>query len=74
MPDTIPAPADWIASVSELKFPASTDQRLQLLMDRNNEGKLNPEEKTELEALVDLSEELSLVRAQALKLLTRSAA
>jgi hypothetical protein len=69
MPDTIPAPAEWIASVSELRFPPSTDHRLQILMDRNNEGLLTPDEQQQLKALVDLSEELSLVRAQALSLL-----
>jgi len=69
MPDTIPAPTEWIASVSELRFPPSTDHRLQMLMDRNNEGLLTPDEQQQLEALVDLSEELSLVRAQALSLL-----
>lgn len=74
MPDSISAPTEWIASISELKFPASTDHRIQVLMDRNNEGRLDAEERQELEALVDMSEELSLLRAQALRLLNRSAA
>lgn len=69
MPSTIPAPETWVKSVSQLKFPATTDQRLQLLMDRNNEGQLNSDERLDLEALVDMSEEISLVRAEALRLL-----
>lgn len=38
-------------------------------MDRNNEGFLQESEKEELEALVELSEQLSLVRGEALQIL-----
>jgi hypothetical protein len=38
-------------------------------MDRNNEGLLLDSERGELEALVELSERLSLVRAEALQIL-----
>jgi hypothetical protein len=38
-------------------------------MDRNNEGLLQPAEKDELAALAALSEEISLLRADALHLL-----
>ncbi|MFT5464932.1 MAG: hypothetical protein ACI8UO_000018 [Verrucomicrobiales bacterium] len=74
MPSTISAPKSWVQSVSRLCFPTKTDQRLQQLMDRNNEGQLTPGERTELEALVEMSEELSLVRAEALRLLDHEAA
>jgi hypothetical protein len=67
----IPAPVDWIESVSELKLPARADRRLQELMHRNNEGRLLPDERAELESLVEWSESLSLVRARALHLLGR---
>jgi hypothetical protein len=40
-------------------------------MDQNNQGQLSPAEREELEALVELSERLSLVRAEALQLLGR---
>jgi hypothetical protein len=40
-------------------------------MDRNTEGTLSPDEKDELEALVELSERISLIRADALVLLGR---
>jgi len=38
-------------------------------MDRNNEGVLGESERGELEALVELSEQLSLVRGEALQIL-----
>jgi hypothetical protein len=40
-------------------------------MDRNNEGLLAEVEREELESLVELSERLALVRAEALHLLGR---
>jgi hypothetical protein len=67
----ISAPVDWVESVSELKLPASADRRLQSLMDRNTEGQLTAEQHADLESLVELSERLSLVRAEALHLLGR---
>ena len=67
----IAAPVDWVESVGKLRFPAKTDRRLQALMDRNNEGLLTDSERQELEALAELSEQLSLVRAEALEILGR---
>lgn len=61
-----------VEAVAALKLPPRTDQRLQILMDRNTEGSLGNDEKTELEALVELSEMMSLVRAQALHVLGRT--
>lgn len=66
---SISAPVDWVESVGNLRFPAKADHRLQELMDRNNEGLLSDEERAELEALAELSEQLSLVRAEALQIL-----
>jgi hypothetical protein len=66
---TIAAPVDWVEAVGNLHFPAKADHRLQELMDRNNEGLLLGPEKEEMEALVELSEELSLVRGEALQIL-----
>lgn len=40
-------------------------------MDRNNDGALTAKEREELEALVEWSEEISLIRAKALRLLGR---
>lgn len=68
----ISAPTEWIESVGELKLPDKTDRRLQELMDRNNEGQLAETERRELESLAELSERLSLVRAEALHLLGRA--
>ena len=69
MSSVIAAPVDWIESVGNLRLPAKADHRLQRLMQRNNEGLLSNGEREELEALVELSEQLSLVRAEALQML-----
>jgi hypothetical protein len=69
MPASIPAPTEWIESVGQLRLPNKTDRHLQRLMDRNNEGQLSAAEREELDALVELSERISLVRAEALHLL-----
>ncbi|MDZ4406066.1 hypothetical protein [Prosthecobacter sp.] len=71
MPATIAAPASWIESISNFRLPDQTDRQLQSLMDRNTNGILQPPEKEELAALAALSEEISLLRAQALQLLGR---
>ena len=69
MNSTIAAPVDWIKAVGNLRFPSKADYRLQELMSRNTEGAFQEFEKEELEALVELSEQLSLVRAEALQIL-----
>ena len=71
MSPVIPAPVEWIETVGALKLPLRADRRLQGLMDRNNEGLLSSDERAELEALVEVSETLSLVRAEALRRLRR---
>jgi len=71
MDTTVTAPVQWIETVGQLRLPNKADQRLQELMDRNNEGQLSDSERSELEALVEVSEQLSLVRAEALHLLGR---
>jgi hypothetical protein len=68
---TIDVPMEWVETVGNLRLPPKTDQRLQELMDRNNEGQLTGSEQADLEALVELSERLSLVRAEALHFLGR---
>ena len=67
----ISAPVDWVEFVSQLRLPAKADRHLQELMDRNTEGQLTERERADLESLVELSETLSLVRAEALHLLGR---
>jgi hypothetical protein len=69
MISVISAPVDWIESVGDLRLPSKADHRLQDLMDRNNDGLLNEVEREELEALAELSERLSLVRAEAWQIL-----
>ena len=71
MSSTIDAPLEWVETVSDLRLPPKADKRLQELMDRNNEGLLTKAERADLESLVELSEQLSLVRAEAFVLLGR---
>lgn len=72
MTAVIPAPKQMVEAVAALRFPAVSDRRLTLLMDRNNEGVLSDEQRDELESLAELSETISLIRAQAMSLLGRS--
>jgi hypothetical protein len=65
-------PRELLEAVANLRLPTKTDQRLQALMDRNNNGQLNPSEREELEAIVEWSENISLLRARALQVLGRS--
>ena len=67
----IETPVELMESLASLRFPPRTDSRLQRLMDRNSAGGLTSSEREELEDLVDLSEAMSLLRAQALHLLGR---
>ena len=60
-----------VKEVAALRFSPKADRRLRTLMDRNTEGVLTAEGREELEALVELSETLALVRARALHLLGR---
>ena len=71
MNSTIAAPVQWIEAVGNLHFPSKANHRLQELMDRNNEGLLQESEREVLEALVELSEQMSLVRGEALQILGR---
>ena len=64
---------DLAESVAGLQFPPSTNQRLQDLMDRNNDGKLTATERQELESLAAMSESIALLRAKALRFLGRKA-
>jgi len=68
---TIDVPLLWVEDVATLVLPEKANHHLQQLMDRNNDGLLSDQERTGLAALVELSERLSLVRAEALHLLGR---
>ena len=74
MSAVIQAPREMVEAVAALRLPPTADQRLQKLMDRNTYGVLTPDEREELEALVDWSASISLVRADALLLLGRKPA
>ena len=68
---TVNAPLEWVESITMLRLPEHADRRLQDLMDRNNEGQLTEQERADLAALAEMSEQLSLHRAEALRLLGR---
>jgi hypothetical protein len=70
----IQAPLELVEAIAALRLPPKTDRRLQELMDRNTAGQLSPEERSDLESLVELSESISLLRAKALHLLGRKPA
>jgi hypothetical protein len=71
MTTVVQAPLEMVESVAALRFPQKTDEHLQTLMDRNTNGVLTLDERDELAALVELSETMALVRAQALRILGR---
>ena len=65
----IQAPSEYILELADLELPASTQAKLQTLMERNNEGALPEAERAELQALVDLCERIALIRGRARTLL-----
>ena len=71
MSEVVETPLEMVEAVAALRLPPASDRRLQILMDRNSNGALSSDQKEELEALVELSEAIALVRAQALCLLGR---
>jgi hypothetical protein len=66
---TVQAPRDLLASIADLHLPPAGDRRLQMLMDRNTEGKLTKDEREQLAALAEWSETISLLRRRALAVL-----
>lgn len=68
----VSAPLSWVEAVSELRLPPHTDRRLQELMNRNTEGVITDGERADLASLVEVSEKMSLLRAEALHLLGRT--
>ena len=61
-------------AVAALRLSPRMDRRLQELMDRNSNGQLTEIDRADLEALVEMSETISLLRAKALLLLGRKPA
>ena len=48
------------------ELPAEDQQRLHVLLDKNSESTITPEERSELEALVEASEKLMVANARRL--------
>jgi len=72
MTAVVSAPLHMLEAVAALRLPPVSDRRLSRLMDRNTNGDLTADERDELESLAELSETISLLRAQALAALGRS--
>lgn len=72
MSSLIEAPRDMVEAVAGLRLPPRADRRLQDLMDRNTENELTTAELEELETLVEWSQTIAIVKAQALHTLGRS--
>lgn len=72
--ETIATPVELVMPVTEFRFSPKLNAKLQALMDRNTEGQLSDTEQEELEALVELSETIALLRREALKVLRRTLA
>lgn len=66
-----PDPRELAEAAAALRLPPQADQRLQELMDRNTNGLLTDTEREELEALAEVSETISLLRAKAFVFLGR---
>lgn len=47
MGTTFDAPLQWVESITMLRLPELADQRLQVLMDRDNEGNLSDVERAD---------------------------
>jgi hypothetical protein len=74
MSTVVEAPVEMVEAIAGLRLPPRGDRRLQVLMDLNTKGRLTSEQREELEDLVELSETISVLRAQALYLLGRKPA
>jgi len=59
----------FLEQLAELRFASAANERLQVLIARNNSGELDSAEREELAGLATLSEYMSLVRGQSLALL-----
>ena len=56
------------------ELPAEKQQRLHVLLDKNGEGTIAPQERSELEALVETSEKLMIANARRLAEFTKKIA
>lgn len=66
---TIETPLRFLEEIGRLQLPGHLDHRLQLLMNQNNEGYLDPYGKKEMTELITMSEQMSILRAEATYLL-----
>ncbi len=60
-----------LEELAEFKFPRATRRRLTRLMDVNNEGRLTPDQRRELRALVEINERIANLKGQAMLVLRK---
>ena len=72
--NNLPDLVSFVNDLTDIRFSPAMNARIQDLMDRNNNGALSTAEREELEGLVDWSEQISLVRAQALNFMGKKPA
>ena len=65
MSQTIEIPADFLEELAEYQFPPSIQDQITRLMDKNTEDQLSEDERKELQALVELSESVSIMKGRA---------
>ncbi|MBI4616723.1 MAG: hypothetical protein HY720_24135 [Planctomycetes bacterium] len=73
MASTIEAPRDLIQAFAQLCLPRTAQARLDLLMEKNNEGTISDSEREDLRALVDLCQTIAELRGRARILLDAAA-
>ncbi len=56
------------------QLPAEKQQRMHVLLDKNSEGTITPEERSQLEVLVEASEKLMVANARRLAEFTKKTA
>ncbi|GEM_PF-6099611 len=62
---------ELLKELAEFKFPRATQRRLTRLLDLNNDGELSSEQRHELRALAELSEQIAILKGQAMLVLGR---
>jgi hypothetical protein len=69
--DMVPTPRELLEQMADLRFDPEDNERLQILMDRNNFGELTEAEQKELARYVALNQRMSIIRGQAMLVLGR---
>ena len=72
MSQTVEIPAEFLEEIAEYQFPPSVQDRITTLMDKITEDQLSEDEQKELQALVELSESVAIIKGRARLLLRQT--